>query len=256
MNHPFAYSIGTRVRDRYLLEFVNPSSGDRILDVGCGVGYFCELMQNYGAQVFGIDPDVSATAWAARRRTSIRYYVGTAEALPFPANSFGKVICSEVLEHVEYDSVAIQEICRVTRPHGVVYITVPSAEGVFGSKIKNICHDDSVGAGFERHFREGYSLSELESLLSENGLLVEKVHYTLVLFAELVMGATKLLYQIKSGNRSLRSQSEVAYIGESSLFRIYGRTFPLLLSISRLEDALLSKYLRGHMIVVKASVVK
>jgi hypothetical protein len=50
-------------------------------------------------------------------------------ALPFPPQSFDIVLCSMVLEHIPDDIKAMQEIHRVLRPHGKVFITVPIRDG-------------------------------------------------------------------------------------------------------------------------------
>jgi SAM-dependent methyltransferase len=45
--------------------------------------------------------------------------------IPFPENTFDLVLCNHVLEHVENDIVAMQEIERVMRPHGFAILQVP-----------------------------------------------------------------------------------------------------------------------------------
>jgi SAM-dependent methyltransferase len=45
--------------------------------------------------------------------------------LPFPENSFDRVIAAEILEHVPEDGAAIAEIFRVIRPGGLVAVSVP-----------------------------------------------------------------------------------------------------------------------------------
>ena len=54
-NNPFHYSIATRIRNSFFIKYLNPNSNDKILEVGCGVGYFCELLNKYGAKVWGLD---------------------------------------------------------------------------------------------------------------------------------------------------------------------------------------------------------
>jgi SAM-dependent methyltransferase len=46
-------------------------------------------------------------------------------ALPFPNDSFDRVIASEFLEHIWQDETAIAEIFRVVRPGGLVAVSVP-----------------------------------------------------------------------------------------------------------------------------------
>ena len=50
-NSPFHYSIATRIRNSYILKYLLPEQEDKILDVGCGVGYFAELLSDCGCEV-------------------------------------------------------------------------------------------------------------------------------------------------------------------------------------------------------------
>jgi SAM-dependent methyltransferase len=48
-----------------------------------------------------------------------------AQALPFAPASFAAVVCSDVLEHVEDDRAALQQMREALRPDGVAYVHVP-----------------------------------------------------------------------------------------------------------------------------------
>jgi len=52
---------------------------------------------------------------------------GSVFELPFADETFDKVICSEVMEHVHDFRAAARELARVTRPGGVVAVTIPTA---------------------------------------------------------------------------------------------------------------------------------
>src|SRR5437016_10081636 len=73
--------------------------GDRVLDVGCGPGYFARMMsQVVGPEgsVVGVDAAPEMTEYAsrkARRLPNCRFEPGTAEALAFPDASFDVVVC-------------------------------------------------------------------------------------------------------------------------------------------------------------------
>ncbi len=101
------------------------------LDVGCGAGY--SLMKAYTeleCEVQGIDPEPGAhgvgrfTEGLWKERPIIQ---GFAEALPFPDASFEVVYSSHVLEHVENEAIALQEMKRVLKPGGVLIIGMPTA---------------------------------------------------------------------------------------------------------------------------------
>jgi SAM-dependent methyltransferase len=51
--------------------------------------------------------------------------VGFASALPFRDRSFDAILCTSVLEHVDFTEGAVAEIARVLRPGGRLLVTVP-----------------------------------------------------------------------------------------------------------------------------------
>ena len=253
---PFHYSIATRVRNPYFLRFLALQPGEQILDVGCGVGYFAALFSLSGCSVWGVDVDL-ASVQAARRQYGQKFVVARAEELPFGADTFEKLICSEVLEHIEDDGQAVAELHRVAKDGATVIVTTPSPEGVFGSRIKSICHDSSNGEHeWEKHQRDGYCGVDLHSLLQERGIEVEDVRYTMVFAAELLMGVTKLAFSVISGRKHLSSQTQVLEVNESLLMKLYRFVFPVFVLMARLEDAILAPILRGHMIIVRGTVRK
>jgi SAM-dependent methyltransferase len=82
------------------------------------------------------------------------YVVADGTKLPFREGSVPTIICSEVLEHVEHDDVAICEIGRVLARTGTAYITVPHRQMYFAS-------DDA----FVGHFRR-YEIDDMEAKLN------------------------------------------------------------------------------------------
>lgn len=260
MSHysPFHYSIATRVRNPYFKRFLKPTSGDLILDIGCGVGYFSELLSALGGRIWGIDTDPLSITTASKTVEG-QFALGRAESLPFRDNSFDKLLCSEVLEHILDDNQAISEIQRVAKQGATVVFTVPSPEGIFGAKIKSICHGHEgahEGHGGEAHQRDGYTRKELQRLLEDHGIVVEEMRFTMIALAEILMGITKLAYSATSGKAHLASQSEVIQVSESRMLKTYGKALPIITGLARIEDRILAPLLKGHMLVVKGHIQK
>ncbi len=117
------------------LERLRVRRGEVLLDAGCGEGRHCFGALERGARVVGLDLDpecLAAAAGGLRRRAhelnSLGEMIrGNAFALPFADETFDKVICSEVMEHIHDYRAAARELARVTRPRGMVAVTIPTA---------------------------------------------------------------------------------------------------------------------------------
>ena len=107
--------------------------GDRVLDVGFGLGYGMERMASGAAQVVGIEVDRRAVKVGRelRRRvpqiTDVRHYDG--RTIPFPTSAFDVVSCVDVIEHVPDYGAFLGELIRVARR--VVFLSTPSRRPEF-----------------------------------------------------------------------------------------------------------------------------
>jgi SAM-dependent methyltransferase len=102
-------------------DFAHVDAGQRVLDVGCGSGVLTEELARRvgGGQVSGIDPSPLLEA-CAQRVPSAELKHGTAEALPWPDDSFDAAIAQLVIHFMDDPAVGVAEMARVTRAGGVV----------------------------------------------------------------------------------------------------------------------------------------
>jgi arsenite methyltransferase len=98
--------------------------GERVLDVGCGPGFFCaELLEEVGddGSVMGLDASPQMLALAARRcgeRSNLELHEADASELPVDDASFDAALCVQVLEYVPDYPKALAELRRILRPGG------------------------------------------------------------------------------------------------------------------------------------------
>jgi SAM-dependent methyltransferase len=119
------------------LDRLGVAPGDWLLDAGCGGGRHCFGAIERGAHVVGLDLDLEglriARAGIHERRSAAAEKIhggvlrGDVFGLPFDDDTFDRVICSEVMEHVHDYRAAVRELVRVVRPGGSVGITIPTA---------------------------------------------------------------------------------------------------------------------------------
>jgi SAM-dependent methyltransferase len=104
--HPYSPLVKRFVEDYQLAH-------KRCLEVGCGRGAFQDVVDDYTGL------DISAEASRYLHKPFVR---ADATHQPFPDDEFDAVWSITVLEHVPEPEVALQEICRVIKSGGVVFM--------------------------------------------------------------------------------------------------------------------------------------
>jgi SAM-dependent methyltransferase len=94
----------------------------RALDVGCGEGRFCRVMQEHGIETVGVDPTVALLEQARRRDPKGDYREGVAEKLDFANASFDLVVSYLTLIDIPDVVAGIAEMARVLSPGGALLI--------------------------------------------------------------------------------------------------------------------------------------
>lgn len=122
-----AAAVSNPERHARLLAFVDPPAGGRMLDVATGPGYIAATFASRCQEVIGIDLTPNQIAQAERLRAergldNVRFQVGDAENLPFPAESFDLVSCGWAFHHFPLPGRVLAEMARVGRAGGLVVL--------------------------------------------------------------------------------------------------------------------------------------
>jgi SAM-dependent methyltransferase len=105
-------------------------SGAAMLDVGGGPGYFRDAFVARGATYWSLDSDVGELAGAGDIGPGT--VIGSGMALPFRDDCLDVCYSSNVLEHVPHPWTMAEEMVRVTRPGGLVFISYTTWFGPWG----------------------------------------------------------------------------------------------------------------------------
>ncbi len=156
----------------WLFSLVQPHLGERVFEVGCGIGSMTERILASGRHVFGIEPNRSC---AVELETRLGCHPGF-EHRPWRIEdcdrdllgglSFDTVLCVNVLEHVEDDRGALRLLTSLLDPAGRVVLLLPAVPGAFGPI------DASVG-----HFRR-YSKAMVRDAFREVALAIDRLRYS------------------------------------------------------------------------------
>ena len=109
-----------------MADLAGVSSGQRVLDVGCGPGALTsELVARLGAaNVAAVDPSESFVAAARSRNPGVNVLQAPAEELPFPDGAFDAALAQLVVHFMAEPVAGLAEMARVTRADGVVAASV------------------------------------------------------------------------------------------------------------------------------------
>jgi len=131
---PFILNQSPRVRSLYhglFSKFLGGQTSKRLLDAGCGTGIYFDVLSQFAEHIEAVDasPEMIHVARAYCKDTgliSIHPHVGSAEALPYPNESFDTVIELDVLHHVPDLGKTLAEIHRVLQPGGRFLVFEPN----------------------------------------------------------------------------------------------------------------------------------
>jgi len=108
-----------------------PLAGARVLDVGGGPGYFADAFEARGATYLPLDADAGELSLHGRD-PGPRTVLGDGAALPFASGAFDVAYSSNVAEHVRDPWLMADEMVRVTRPGGLVFLSYTLWFGPWG----------------------------------------------------------------------------------------------------------------------------
>jgi SAM-dependent methyltransferase len=141
--------------DDWLLEL---GPRHRVLDIASAGGSFPVV--GLACSVIAIDEDPDAFGFAVPLpRADCWRVIGRSEQLPVASASIDLVVCNHALEHfLELDG-ALEEMGRVLKPDGRLYVAVPDGYGLCDSVYRWVFD----GGGHVNRFRRGEIVTRVES---------------------------------------------------------------------------------------------
>lgn len=107
---------------------------NRILDVGCGIGYFLEVAKERGWEVHGTE--YTDKALEICRSKGIEMQEGKLDSSKFDHGSFDIITSFEVLEHINNPQEEVTNFNTLLRPGGLIYLTTPNFNSLLRHRLK------------------------------------------------------------------------------------------------------------------------
>jgi len=108
----------------FVLNELGTTAATRLLDVGCGTGYFCKLAADHGAIVTGLDATAAFIEEAERRSPAGTFIVGDMENLPFADQSFDVVCGFNAFQYASNIKTALTEAKRTLAERGKLVMMI------------------------------------------------------------------------------------------------------------------------------------
>lgn len=106
--------------------------GKRLLDVGCGGGYFLRICSKLGAKVQGVEPSKIAAEQA--RHQGFPVFNGMLDDFA-SAERFDIITANQVLEHVPDPVFTLRKMKSLLAPGGMIWLAVPNGDCVWARKL-------------------------------------------------------------------------------------------------------------------------
>lgn len=126
LNNKSSYQKTFAKRLKNILKHKN---GGKILDIGCGPGFFLEIAEAHGFKGWGIDLSPYAIAYA-RKTFSERIIQGYLTRDMFPENHFDVIVAFDVFEHLYNPDKFLSITSKILKNDGIIMITTPNIKSL------------------------------------------------------------------------------------------------------------------------------
>ena len=231
------FSPITRARYNHLLDqFEVYRNTNRILDIGCGHGFFLEVAKERGWEVFGTE--LSEAAIADCESKGLTMHKGKINNDSFDSDSFDIVVSIEMIEHINYPVDYVIQIQRILRKGGFCYITTPN----FNSLLRYYLKEKYDVIEYPNHLCY-YTKKTLGDLFSSKGLqpkCIKTTGFSLTRFRTSKSGSNQEYVSETSDDEMMRYKIE-----QNGFLRFCVKMINRILNLFKVGDSLKASFIKS-----------
>lgn len=207
----------------------------KLLDVGCGIGYFLEIAIKRGWQVFGTE--YTDEAIEICRKKGISMHKGVLNPENYEEESFDIITSFEVIEHINNPIPELKNFYKLLRKGGLVYLTTPNFNSLLRYRLKSeynvICYPEHLSY---------YTPKTLKKVFLNTGFQKKKIETTGI-------SLTRLKTSKGSSNEAFISKSSTDEkirdtIESNKMLQIIKKFVNILLTFSGKGDSLKGYFIK------------
>jgi 2-polyprenyl-3-methyl-5-hydroxy-6-metoxy-1,4-benzoquinol methylase len=141
---------------------------NKLIDVGCGIGYFVEVAKKRGWEVYGTEFTQEAVEICEKKGAKMK--LGVLNPENYAPDSFDVVTSFEVIEHINNPREELGNFHKLLRKGGVVYCTTPNFNAIERFQLGTNWNV----LGYPEHLSY-YTPRTLKRVFSETGFVPKKV---------------------------------------------------------------------------------
>lgn len=170
-----------------LKQIIKYKKGGRILDIGCGEGYFLKFLSERNWQTYGLELSEIAAKYA-REVLGMNVFIGQLKEASYPDRFFDVITLYDVFEHLYNPSRLPLEIRYILKEDGILLISVPN----FDSLERIIFNERWHAIDAPRHLFH-FNERLLKLILKKNGFRILRLYTTSTREGERTWGYTESL---------------------------------------------------------------
>ncbi|WP_026462386.1 class I SAM-dependent methyltransferase [Adhaeribacter aquaticus] len=198
-----AYQVVRSITVKQKVELINsfvPAKG-KILDYGCGTGYFLSACQKNGWQVAGFEPNAAARQHASEL---LQKEIASENLENFEAGSFDIISLWHVMEHIHQLNETIQQLLALLKPDGFLLVAVPNADSPDAMKYR----ENWAAYDVPRHLYH-FTQTTMQRFLKKHKMEIAKIlpmkfdaYYVSLLSEKYIHGNNKYITSLINGYKS------------------------------------------------------
>lgn len=216
-------------------DFEQYRKSGKLLDVGCGIGYFLDEAKKRGWEVYGTEYTDEAVGICKEK--GIVMNQGVLDPQNYDPETFDVITSFEVIEHINNPKEEIANFNKILRPGGLVYVTTPNFNSLLRYRLKSaynvICYPEHLSY---------YTPKTLKLLFKRSGFRTKQIQTTgisLTRFKTSKGSSNQAFISADSDDEKLRNKFE-----EKKFLSIVKGTINTLLTFFGKGDSLKAKFIK------------